>query len=100
MNVEYPQNPERFRGSGTVFVAWDMSGEVGYHAYWDSFPEEQPSFPIEQGPPTRSLTDIVEWGRERTPRVLVRPEQDPGEYYWAGTGEPESGDAALKRLLL
>lgn len=39
MNVEYPQNPERFRGSGTVFAAWDMSGEVGYHAYWDSFPE-------------------------------------------------------------
>jgi hypothetical protein len=42
----------------------------------------------------------VEWGRERTPRVLVRPEHDPGEYYWAGTGEPEGADAALKRLLL
>jgi hypothetical protein len=99
MEANYPEHPEQFRGTGTVFAAW-LSGEDGYDAYWDSLPDEQPSFPIEPGPRTRSLSEIVEWGRERTPRVLVRPEQDPAEYYWAGAEEPLGKDAALKRLCL
>jgi hypothetical protein len=57
-----------------------------------------PGIPIEPMPPVRSLSEAVEWGRSRTPRVLIRPETDSGEYYWAGVGEPQGGDADLKRL--
>jgi hypothetical protein len=97
--VEYQEDPGRFRGTGTVFAAWSPSDEA-YDAYWDSFPEEQPSFPIELGPATRSLDEVVAWGRERAPRVLVRPEHDPGEYYWAGAEWPTGADAELKHLAL
>jgi hypothetical protein len=99
MPVEYQENPERIRGIGTVFAAWDPDGEH-YDVYWDSLPEEEPPFAIEQGPRTRSLDEAVAWGRERTPRVLVRPQLDTGEYYWAGAEEPTGTDARLKRLTL
>jgi hypothetical protein len=95
--IQYQEDPERFRGTGTVFASWSSADET-YDVYWDSFPERQPSVSIEAGPRTRSINDVVAWGRERAPRVLVRPEHDPGEYYWAGADEPTGTDAELKRL--
>jgi hypothetical protein len=61
-------------------------------------PDLIPSIPLEEAPNTRSLDEAVAWGRQRTARVLIRPESDPGEYYWAGAGEPTCGDASSKRL--
>jgi hypothetical protein len=99
VTVEYHKHPELFLRTGTVFIAWDDPGEdPGYSAYWDSIPDEEPGFAIEDGPRTLSLSEVVEWGRRRTPRVLIRPESDPGEYYWAGIGEPTGDYATLKRL--
>jgi hypothetical protein len=97
--IQYQDDPDRFRGTGTVFAAWTPDDGT-YDVYWDSFPEEQPSFPIEAGPRTGSIDDVVAWGRERAPRVLVRPEHDPCEYLWAGADEPTGTDAELKRLAL
>jgi hypothetical protein len=88
---------ERFRGSGTVFIAW-LEGDLYYSGYWDSFPEEDPPTALEQMPETPSIVEAVAWGRGRTPRVLIRPESDPEEYYWAGLGQPRGDDANLKRL--
>ena len=104
MAVDYHPHPERFLGTGSVFIAW-TSAEVDpagpyYWGYWDSFPELLPSIPLEEAPQTRSISEAVEWGRQRTVRVLIRPETDPDEFYWAGVGEPRDGDVALKRLSL
>jgi hypothetical protein len=96
MTISYHPHPEGFLGTGTVFIAWH-EGELHYWGYWDSFPLE-PRLSLEECPITASLNEAVEWGRQRTPRVLVRPESDPGEYYWAGTGDPLEGDADLKKL--
>jgi hypothetical protein len=95
MTIEYHSQPERFLGTGTVFIYWDET-EFCYFGYWDSFPDGNQ--PLEEAPRCTSLDEAVRWGRERTPRVLIRPESDPGEYYWAGLGEPLAGDAELKRV--
>ncbi len=95
MTIESHPHPELFRGTGTVFLAWH-EGELCYWGYWDSFPIGNQS--LEEAPNTKSIEVAVSWGRERTPRVLIRPESDPGEYYWAGLGEPQGSDAELKRL--
>jgi len=89
-------SPDRFRGTGTAFIAWEPE-DHDYLGYWDSLPHA-PASALEQMPRTRSLEGAIEWGRQRTPRVLIRPESDPGEYYWAGVGEPNGSDAELKRL--
>jgi hypothetical protein len=100
VSVEYHAHPERYVGTGTVFLAWNDDGgqDPSYVGYWDSMPDLIPSIPLEEAPNTRSLDEVVAWGRRRTPRVLIRPESDPGEYYWAGTGDPTGDDASLKRL--
>jgi hypothetical protein len=98
MTVEYDAHPERYLGTGTVFIAWDPDAEdAHYWGYWDSLPEGEPSRPLEAAPRTTSLAEAVAWGRQRAPRVLIRPEHDPGENYWAGAGEPTGSDADLKR---
>lgn len=97
MTIEYHSHPERFRRTGTVFIAWHED-DLCYSGYWDSFPDGDQ--PLEDAPRSTSLDEAVSWGRERTPRVLIRPESDPGEYYWAGLGEPLGDDAELKRLTL
>ena len=99
MPSEYDPHPERFLGTGTVFIAWDEHDHL-YLVYWDSLPEEDPGRAIEEGPRTSDINEVVGWARQRTPRVLIRPESDPGEYYWAGEGEPQEGDTSLKRLAL
>jgi hypothetical protein len=87
MTIEYHSHPERFLGTGTVFLAWHESDL--YSGYWDSFPDG--NRPLEEAPRSTSYDQAVSWGRERTPRVLIRPESDPSEYYWAGLGEPKEG---------
>ncbi|MDP9226543.1 MAG: hypothetical protein M3P18_22430 [Actinomycetota bacterium] len=98
MTIDYHPHPEQFRGTGTVFIAWEAD-EEGYRGYWDSLPDGSPK-PLEAMPRTRSIREVVEWGRRRAPRVLIRPESDSGEYYWAGVGEPQGGDTGLKQLVL
>ena len=71
--------PARLGRQGTVWVAWD--GEH-YTSYWDADPGW-----LEEGPTTRSLVACLAWAAQRSPRVLVRPESDPGRHYWAGDGE-------------
>jgi hypothetical protein len=90
-------NPERFIGSGTVFIAWDPE-ENAYFGYWDSSSDGTPGTPLAELSSTGSQREAVEWGQHRAPRVLIRPEQDPGVYYWAGIGEPQGTDIDLKRL--
>ena|SRR5438132_8715330 len=97
MTVEWHANPEQFRGTGTVWIAWDPV-EERYFGYWDSSPDGKPGIPLEEMPRERSVLAAVEWGRQRTPRVLVRPEADFDVHYWAGVGEPQGTDADLKRL--
>jgi hypothetical protein len=96
MPIEYEPSPDRFRGTGTVFIAWEPE-DRDYFGYWDSLPQA-PASALEQMPRTRSLEEAIEWGRQRTSRVLIRPESDPGEYYWAGVGEPKGSDADLNQL--
>jgi hypothetical protein len=96
MTIDYHPHPEGFLGTGTVFIAWDPQ-DSEYWAYWDSMPDGDVG-PLEEGPRTSSIDEVVSWGRKRAPRVLIRPEADPGEYHWAGEGEPLGEDAALKRL--
>ena len=72
---------ERFRGSGTVFIAW-LEGDRYYSGYWDSFPEEDPPTALEQMPEThvhRRGRRVGSWAnpegpdpaRERSGRVLL-----------------------------
>jgi hypothetical protein len=96
MPIQYEPNPERFRGTGTAFIAWDPD-DGDYFGYWDSLPHT-PASSLEEMPRTRSLEEAIQWGRQRTARVLIRPESDPGEYYWAGAGEPQGADTGLRRL--
>jgi hypothetical protein len=91
MPIEYHPEPEGFRGSGVVFLAWD---DVGYWGYWDLEPDGPPTA-LEECPPSASAAEVVSWGLERTPNVLIRPESDPGRYYWAGQGQPIGKYAAL-----
>jgi hypothetical protein len=83
-------------GTGTAFIAWEPD-DRDYFGYWDSLPDG-PASALEQMPRTGSLEEAIEWGRQRTSRILIRPESDPGEYYWAGVGEPQGLDTDLRRL--
>jgi hypothetical protein len=96
MPIEEDLNPERFWGTGTAFIAWEPD-DRDYFGYWDSLPDG-PASALEQMPRTGSLEEAIEWGRQRTSRILIRPESDPGEYYWAGVGEPQGLDTDLRRL--
>ena len=75
---------DEFRGKGVVFLAWDWD-RGSYSGYWDLEPDGPPRM-LEQAPRTSSLDEVVKWGRERAPTILIRPESDPTKYYWAGVG--------------
>lgn len=89
MGIQYDPAPERYNGKGVVYIAFD-DGE--YSGYWDLAPDGPPT-PLEECPRSTSAREVVSWGRQRTPRVLIRPEADPVQYYWAGD-EPASGGYA------
>jgi hypothetical protein len=81
---------------GTVYLAWDSELNF-YWGYWDQSPDGPPRN-LEQCPPSPSLRTVVEWGRARARRVIIRPEWHPEEYYWVGVGDPEGEFAELPRL--
>jgi hypothetical protein len=82
MPIEYHPAPEQFRGKGVVFLAFD-DGE--YSGYWELEPDGPPTA-LEECPRSISPVDAISWGRQRTPRLLIRPESDPGRYYLLGRG--------------
>jgi hypothetical protein len=98
MPIQYASRPERFRGTGTAFIAWEPD-EAAYVGYWDRLPDGPPA-PLKPMPRTDSLEVAVEWGRERAARVLLRPASHPDEYFWAGRGDPRYDDAVLPRLVV
>ena len=81
---------------GTVYVAWD-SEEGFYWGYWDLLPDGPPQ-PLEQCPPSPDLQTVVDWGRARARRVIIRPRSDPNRYYWAGVGRPNGDFAELPNM--
>jgi hypothetical protein len=83
-------------GRGTVYLAWDSELNF-YWGYWDQSPDGPPRN-LEQCPPSTDLGKVVEWGRARARRVIVRPESHPEQYYWVGAGDPGGEFAELPRL--
>jgi hypothetical protein len=77
-----------FERRGTVYAAW-LPDLHRYTCYWDASPDDPPKL-VEQGPDTRQLAEVLSWAAERARRVLVRPEWDDTQYYWAGNGEAPS----------
>jgi hypothetical protein len=79
---------DSYRGRGTVWIAADRapSGTLEWFGYWDIEPDGAPRH-LEDGPRWQRPEDAVAWGRERTPRVLIRLDE-VGGYWWAGIGPP------------
>lgn len=76
---------------GTVFAAWGGFRLIRpgappptYTGYWDQYPDGDDAF-LEQGPDTPDLSEVLLWARARSDRIIVRPEFDPLNEYWAGT---------------
>jgi hypothetical protein len=77
---------------GVVFIAWsELFPERGFYSgYWDGGPE---GF-LEQMPETPSIDAALEWGRERSDRVKIRPSWDSAHYYEGGS-VPMPGERVL-----
>lgn len=101
MPVPYDPDPERFRGTGTVFIARDVG--VGVWDYWDALPDGPPRA-LEPLPAGLGLREAATWGAERAARVLVRTETTG--YFLVGSGvdldplddEVEGGTVSLADL--
>ena len=79
-----------------MYLAFD--GEPGrphYSGYWDLEPDGPPTA-LEEAPPSNSARTAVEWGRARTRRVFIRPDDWSG-YFWAGVGDPPD-DASIEGI--
>lgn len=55
MPVDYAENPSRFRGSGTVFIAREAGSLWGY---WDALPDADPAA-LEQLPDGLTLIEAA-----------------------------------------
>jgi hypothetical protein len=84
------------RPTGTVWIAWDPF-DGRYTGYQDAAPDARPAF-LEQMPETTDLHAALQWARERSDRIVVRPEHDWGTHYWAGTVDPSPGARDWPRL--
>lgn len=84
--------PERLRGyvgSGTAFVHPDMAGgDRVWTGYWEraSGSMGERTGILEEAPTWSTAAEAVEWGRSRTPRVVVVAAD--GGLAWAGEGDP------------
>jgi len=77
-------------GRGTVFVHPDMrGGERVWTGYWERGDPRSAgagSGILDEGPIAGAAADLIEWGRARTPRVVVVDAE--GTMFWAGQGDP------------
>lgn len=64
-----------------MHIAW-LEADGPYAMYWDADPDDAPAL-IEEGPDTDSTE--VAWARRRADRIVIRPKENSGESYWAGT---------------
>jgi cytidine deaminase len=73
-------------GSGTVFVHPDLAGgRQVWTSYWERTSgtgDDEPAGILEEGPTFDTAAEAVDWGRIRTPRVVVVDAQ--GTASWAG----------------
>lgn len=86
MPVEFAEEASAYLGKGTVWLAppgeLDRAGQATWDGYWDLEPDGPPT-PLESSPSFPDPDSAVSWGRERTPRVLIRLDETGG-YWWAG----------------
>jgi cytidine deaminase len=86
--------PARLRdaqGTGTVFVHPDMAGaDRVWTGYWErsTGAAGERTGILEEAPNFGTAGDAVNWGRTRTPRVVVVTAD--GDLAWAGDGDPPS----------
>jgi hypothetical protein len=79
MRIEYDANPKQFRGTGAAFMAREPDDRDCF-GYWDLLPDAlhpHSNRCLDRVP----WKEAIEWGQQRTSRILIRPESDPGEYY-------------------
>jgi len=70
-------------GHGTVFLHPEVTNSVQrWTGYWAG---EETAGIVEEAPTWATAAEGIEWGRLRTPRVVVVDGQ--GETYWAGVGD-------------
>lgn len=70
------------RGEGIVYISWDIL-EGRYSGCWEKRLDGRHA-PVERLPHTGDLQRALEWGRERTSIVMVRPSFAPDVMYWGG----------------
>ncbi|GLY95585.1 cytidine deaminase [Actinoplanes sp. NBRC 103695] len=93
--LEVPTALAKWRGRGTVFVHPDLAGgEQVWTAYWErsagsSDAGDAEKGVLEEGPTFPVTAAAVEWGRVRTPRIVVVDAS--GGLSWAGDGPPPEG---------
>jgi cytidine deaminase len=84
-----PPRLTEFLGLGTVFVHPDVDeGRRVWTAYWERSggdPEVRAGI-LDEAPTWPDSADAIEWGRKRTPQVVVVDAD--GKTWWAGEGEP------------
>lgn len=85
---------------GRVWIAWlsDDEDDPAQGSYWCSWQGDDSI--LETGPDVPDLAEALEWGRMRAAEVLVRPQWDAGQYYWAGAGPVPGSDWIAGRLTL
>jgi cytidine deaminase len=88
---EVPARLGEYVGQGTVFVHADaLNGRQVWTGYWEraSHADEAAGI-LEEAPTWPDVAAAIEWGRARTPRVVV---VDPdGSASWEGTGPAPTG---------
>jgi cytidine deaminase len=90
---EVPPQLARWRGRGTVFVHPDLAGGTQiWTGYWERSgggPGDVEKGILEEGPNFPTSAAAVDWGRVRTPRIVVVDAD--GGLSWAGEGDPPDG---------
>jgi cytidine deaminase len=85
----------KWRGRGTVFVHPDLAGGAQvWTGYWErsggsSDARDAEKGVLEECPNFPTAVEAVDWGRVRTPRIVVVDAD--GGLSWAGEGEPPDG---------
>jgi cytidine deaminase len=96
--LEVPTALAKWRGRGTVFVHPDLAGgEQVWTGYWERSGGSSKEGDAEKGvleecPNFPTTAEAVEWGRVRTPRIVVV--DAAGGLSWAGEGDPPVGIGA------